>query len=95
MATGNNNMKFKADKEFDFVFTSKSFTAEGQLLRWSYNNMIGFSDYDKSTCAYTGKKCNFNSICLEYYTDVQGVMKWIEWENFEPCTTKKRMKFCQ
>ena len=84
-------MKFQADKKFDFVFTSESFMREGELMRWSYHNMYKFSNVDKSTCAYTGKKCNFNEITLEYYTDVQGEKKWIEYEEFEPCVTKKDM----
>ena len=82
---------FTQDEEYDFVFTSESFMREGELMRWSYHNMYKFSNVDKSTCAYTGKKCNFNEITLEYYTDVQGEKKWIEYEEFEPCVTKKDM----
>ena len=82
---------FTADKEYTFVFTSQPFEYDGETVRWSYDNCVGDSAYDKSRCAYTGKRCNFNDIRLEYKTDVQGKQTWIAWEEFEPCVTKKSM----
>ena len=82
---------FTADKEYTFVFTSQPFEYDGETVRWSYDNCVGDSAYDKSRCAWTGKRCNFNQIRLEYKTDREGIYKWITWEEFEPCVTKKSM----
>lgn len=89
-------MKFKADKKYDFVFTSEPFTifnnhGTEKLVRWSYNNCYGDSNWDKSTCAWTGKKCNFNVIALEYRTECQGKLVWLSYEDYEPTVTKKDM----
>lgn len=89
-------MKFQADKDYDFIFKSEPFTivsndCKEELVRWSFNNMYGFSDYDKSTCCYSGKKCNFNEIALEYQTKVQGELVWLSFEDYEPMVTKKGM----
>ena len=89
-------MKFQADNKLDFEFTSQSFTifsndGREELVRWSYNNMYGFSNYDKSTCPYSGEKCNFNSIALEYQTECQGEMVWLSYEDYEPMVTKRDM----
>ena len=89
-------MKFQAEKDFDFIFTSEPFTifnneGDEELVRWSYNNMYGFSAYDKSTCPYSGEKCNFNSIELQYQTECQGEMVWLSYEDYEPMVTKRNM----
>lgn len=88
-------MKFTADKEYTFKFTSEVFTLvkgdKEMLVRFSYDNMYGFSDYDKSRCAYTGLRANFNEICLEYTTTSQGENEWFTWEDYEPEVTKKSM----
>ena len=89
-------MKFQANERFDFVFTSEPFTifsndGKEELVRWSFNNMYGFSAYDKSTCPYSGEKCNFNSIALEYQVECQGEMVWLSYEDYEPMVTKRDM----
>jgi hypothetical protein len=89
-------MKFQADEKYDFIFTSKPFTivsndGREELVRWSYNNDYGSSAYDKSTCPYSGKKCNFNSIALEYRTECQGKLVWLSYEDYEPMVTKRNM----
>jgi hypothetical protein len=94
--TQEQNMKFQADTEYDFIFTSEPFTifdnnGREELVRWSYSNCYGDSNYDKSTCAYSGKKCNFNCIALEYQTEVQGKLVWLSYEDYEPMVTKKDM----
>ena len=61
------------------------------LVRWSYHNMYGFNAYDKSTCPYTGERCNFNSIALQYQVKCQGEMIWLSYEDFDPMVTKKAM----
>ena len=93
---GNKTMKFQADKDYNFIFTSEPFTIicnddREELVRWSFNNMYGFSAYDKSTCPYSGEKCNFNSIALEYQTECQGEMVWLSYEDYEPMVTKRDM----
>ena len=88
-------MKFTADKKYDWIFTSEVFTLvkgdKEMLVRFSYHNMYGFSDYDKSRCAYTGLRANFSDICLEYKTTSQGEAVWCTWEDYEPEVTKKSM----
>ena len=93
---GNKTIKFQAYIDYNFIFTSEPFTIicnddREELVRWSFNNMYGFSAYDKSTCPYSGEKCNFNSIALEYQTECQGEMVWVSYEDYEPMVTKRDM----
>ena len=83
-------MKFKRNKDYNFIFHSKPFKVGNDYFRWYYKNMYGFSNKNKSTCVYTGNKCNFN-LTLQYKTTVQGEITWLEYESFEPCITKRQM----
>jgi len=91
-----NNMKFTAETEYNWIFKSEAFTvrmvgsSREMLVRWTFDNMYGFSAYDKATCAYTGERCNFDSIALEYQTELQGKMVWIALIDYEPAVTKKQ-----
>ena len=94
---GATNMKFQVDKDFDWKYNSTPFTivkVQGDnapyemLVRWSYENMYGFSDYDKQGDCWTGRKCNMGGIKIEFLNENN---IWLEFENYDPMVTKRDM----
>ena len=99
-------LKFKKDEKHGFIFKSQEFKINNDgcecIVRWRYDNMTEFSNYDKGYDPITGERANFSDVLLEIKTyskngiiigGIKTHVTWMDLEVLDNFSSKKRMLF--